>query len=65
MAHRRVRVTLPDGHELIYRLVRDFDIVVNVRPAEGSVLLELDGGDEAIERGIAWLLAQGATDVAT
>jgi hypothetical protein len=67
MAHRRVRCTVPEplaSEPIIYRLVKDFHLVVDVRPSEaaamsGTILLELDGEDDGIDRGIAWLEAQG------
>jgi L-aspartate semialdehyde sulfurtransferase ferredoxin len=67
MARRRLRLTFPSGlvHEpIIYRLAKDFDIVVNIRRADvradqGWVVLELDGDDEVLDRGLAWLSGQG------
>ncbi len=67
MARKRVRFTFPPRliqEPIIYRLVKGFDIVVNIRRAEvkadhGWVVLELDGEEERLERGIAWLKAQG------
>ena len=67
MARMRVRFTFPPEliqEPIIYRLVKDFDIVVNIRRAEvkadhGWVVLELDGEEERLERGITWLKAQG------
>jgi len=66
-ARRRLRLTFPSDliHEpIIYRLAREFDIVVTVRRAEvtsdhGSVALEADADEEQLERGIAWLAQQG------
>jgi hypothetical protein len=67
MARRRVRFTFPPHlvqDPVIYRLVKDFDIVVNIRRTEvrgdhSWVVLELDGDDATLERGIAWLTGQG------
>jgi len=67
MPRRRVRVTVPEpltAEPIIYRLVRDFHIVVDVRASEGAatpgaMVLELDGDDDGIDRGIAWLVTQG------
>jgi L-aspartate semialdehyde sulfurtransferase ferredoxin len=67
MPRKRVRVSMPEPlipEPIIYRLVKDFQIVVNVRPSEGAAMsgalvLELDGEDDGIERGIAWLVEQG------
>ena len=64
----RVRLTFPSRliqQPIIYRLVKDFDIVINIRRAEvkedyGWVALELAATDETIlERGVAWLEATG------
>jgi hypothetical protein len=67
MPRKRVRFIVPEPlipEPIIYRLVKDFHIVVNVRPSEGAamsgaIVLELDGEDDGIERGIAWLVEQG------
>jgi hypothetical protein len=75
MARKRVRVTVPapcPPEPVIYRLVKDFDIVVRLRAPEGagtsgaegagvsgSLELELDGEQERIEGGMAWLAEQG------
>jgi L-aspartate semialdehyde sulfurtransferase ferredoxin len=64
----RVRLTFPSSliqQPIIYRLVKDFDIVINIRRAEvkedyGWVALELEATDERIlEKGVAWLEATG------
>ncbi|HEX3178800.1 MAG TPA: NIL domain-containing protein [Methylomirabilota bacterium] len=64
----RVRLTFPPTliqQPIIYRLVKDFDIVINIRRAEvkedyGWVALELEAKDEKVlERGVAWLKATG------
>jgi L-aspartate semialdehyde sulfurtransferase ferredoxin len=68
MSRMRVRLTFPPSliqQPIIYRLVKDFDIVINIRRAEvkedyGWVALELDARDEANrEKGVAWLKATG------
>ena len=51
---------------LIYHLSRNFDLVFNIRQASvnediGIIAIELDGADESIERGIAWLRERGVT----
>ncbi len=51
---------------LVYRLVKDFDIVTNIRRADvradhGWVVLELEAGEAELERGVAWLEEQGVT----
>jgi len=49
---------------VIYKLGRDFKIVTNIRRADvqdnsGWVVLELDGEDAEIERGLAWVSTTG------
>ena len=51
---------------LIYHLSRNFDLVFNIRQASvneeiGIIAIELDGDDDSIERGIAWLRERGVT----
>jgi hypothetical protein len=51
---------------LIYHLSRTFDLVFNIRQASvneeiGIIAIELDGGEDAIEQGIAWLRERGVT----
>jgi L-aspartate semialdehyde sulfurtransferase ferredoxin len=68
MSRTRVRLTFPSSliqEPIIYRLVKDFDIVINIRRADvkedyGWVALELDAKDEEIlEKGVAWLKEKG------
>jgi ABC-type methionine transport system ATPase subunit len=68
MSRVRVRLTFPSSliqEPIIYRLVKDFDIVINIRRADvkedyGWVALELDAKDEqTLEKGVAWLKAIG------
>lgn len=51
---------------LIYHLSRTFDLVFNIRQASvnediGIIAIELDGTEDAIEQGIAWLRERGVT----
>ncbi len=51
---------------LIYELSRSFDLMFNIRQASvneeiGIIAIELDGTNDAIERGIAWLRERGVT----
>ena len=63
----RVRLTFPPHliqEPIVYRLVKDFDIVINIRRADvkadyGWVLLELEGTPGKLERGVAWLKETG------
>ncbi len=67
MATKRVRFTFPTyliTEPVIYRLGRDFNIVTNirradVRPEMGWVVLELDGDETEIERGLTWVRDMG------
>jgi ABC-type methionine transport system ATPase subunit len=63
----RVRLTFPAHliqEPIVYRLVKDFDIVINIRRADvkadyGWMLLELEGDPARLERGVAWLKEAG------
>ena len=67
MSKQRVRFTFSADlvqEPIIYRLGRDFDIVTNIRRADvradiGWVILELDGADAEIRRGLAWVQTTG------
>ena len=68
MSRMRVRLTFPPSliqEPIIYRLVKEFDIVINIRRADvkedyGWVALELDARDETtLEKGVTWLKARG------
>ena len=67
MGRRRVKLIF--GPEMvkepvIYQLGRKFDIVTNIRRADvtrdqGWVLLEISGEPDELDRGVAYLQAQG------
>jgi hypothetical protein len=67
MARTRVRLTFPSSliqEPILYRLVKDFDIVINIRRADvkadyGWVTLELEADEATLQRGIAWLKGRG------
>ena len=67
MARMRVRLTFPPAliqEPIVYRLVKDFDIVINIRRADvkadyGWVVLELEADEPTLERGVTWLKAKG------
>lgn len=67
MGRMRVRLTFPPERiqePIIYLLGKEFDIVTNIRRADvkadyGWVALELEGKEENLERGIAWLKQKG------
>ena len=67
MAKRRVMFTFPPeliDEPIIYNLSRQFNVVTNIRRADvsddkGWVVLELEGEENNIEQGIAWVTAKG------
>ena len=67
MAKRRVMLTFsPETitEPIIYNLGQQFKIVTNIRQADvagdrGWIVLELDGKDQDIEAGIAWVISKG------
>ena len=67
MASRRVRFTFPQNlitEPVIYRLGIDFEIVTNIRRADvrddmGWVILELEGKDSVIDKGLEWVRTTG------
>jgi L-aspartate semialdehyde sulfurtransferase ferredoxin len=69
MARLRVRLTFPAERvqePIIYHLVKDFDIVTNIRRADvkgdhGWVVLEMESDETTLDRGIAWLKGKGVT----
>jgi hypothetical protein len=67
MAKRMITLIYPQAlikEPVIYRLAREFMLVPNIRRARvteqtGEVMLELDGEEEALSRGIAYLVGLG------
>jgi len=67
VARTRVQLTFPPSliqEPIVYRLVKDFDIVINIRRADvkadcGWVILEMEAGEDTLVRGVAWLKAKG------
>jgi hypothetical protein len=67
MARMRARLTFPARlvqEPILYRLVKDFDILINIRRADvkadwGWVMLEMEAQDATLERGVKWLKEQG------
>ena len=67
MSKQRVKFTFPTElvkEPVIYRLGHDFNLVTNIRRADvreemGWVVLELDGEDSEIERGLQWVGSTG------
>jgi len=67
MTKRQVMFTFPQElikEPIIYTLSHQFKVVTNIRRADisedkGWVVLELEGEDEEIERGISWVIGKG------
>lgn len=67
MAKRRLMFTFPTElitEPVIYNLGKQFKIVTNIRRADvtenrGWVVLELDGKEADIEKGIEWVKSKG------
>jgi hypothetical protein len=67
MAKRRARFTFPSGlitQPVIFDLGHNFGVVTNIRRADvredvGWVILELEGEEEEIERGLEWVISVG------
>ncbi|MDA8400106.1 MAG: NIL domain-containing protein [Actinomycetota bacterium] len=63
----RVRLTFPESlvrQPLIWQMVRESDVVVNIRKAdvgdrEGWILCELEGEPDQVEAALAWLTSKG------
>ena len=67
MAKKRVKFTFPQEmipNPIIYELGRDFKVVTSIRRADvredmGWVVLELQGEEGEIDRGIEWVVSTG------
>ena len=67
MVKRRVMLNFPEElvrEPIIYNLGQQFKVVTNIRQAEvsedrGWIVLELEGEEEEIEQGIAWMTSKG------
>lgn len=67
MAKRRVMFTFPQElitQPIIYDLGHQFKVVTNIRRADvtenrGWVVLELEGEEDEIDRGLAWVAGKG------
>ena len=67
MAIKRVKFSFEQQlikEPVIWKLGKQFDIVTNIRRADvtaefGWVILELDGEEDEIERGLEWVEQQG------
>ncbi|MDO8532837.1 MAG: NIL domain-containing protein [Dehalococcoidia bacterium] len=66
-AKLRVRFTFPQNlvtEPVIWYLGKHFEVVTNIRRAEvkestGWVILELEGKEEEVQRGLRWVREQG------
>ncbi len=67
MARRQVMFTFPKElvrEPVIYNLSQQFRVVTNIRRADisedrGWIVLGLEGEEEDIEQGIAWVISKG------
>ncbi|OGW37323.1 MAG: ferredoxin [Nitrospirae bacterium GWD2_57_9] len=67
MATKRVKLTFPQNlikEPVIFTMARKFDIMPNIRRAKvtesvGEVVLELEGAENKLEEGIAYLRDRG------
>jgi len=67
MAKRLVKLTFPEGlvkKPLTFQMAKKYDIMPNIRRAKvtetiGEIVLELDGTDENLEKGLAFLEKHG------
>ncbi len=67
MAKRRLKFTFPSElvtEPMIYNLGHDFRVVTHICRADitedrGWVILDMEGADEDIEQGLAWVTAKG------
>ncbi|MBE0416021.1 MAG: NIL domain-containing protein [Dehalococcoidia bacterium] len=67
MAKRRLKFIFPTElvtEPLLYNLGQDFRVVTNICRADitetqGWVVLEMEGSEEDIEQGLAWVEAKG------
>lgn len=67
MAKKQIMFTFPTElikEPIIYNLGRQFKVVTNIRRADvsankGWVVLELEGSEEEIAKGIAWVKGKG------
>jgi len=67
MPKLRLHLTFPEGliqDPIIWRLGRQYDIITNIRRANveesvGWVILEVEGAEEALDQGVAWMEEMG------
>jgi ABC-type methionine transport system ATPase subunit len=67
MATSRIKLTFPQElikEPVIFTMAKQFDVMPNIRRAKvsetvGEVVLELEGSDQSLEAGIAYLKERG------
>ena len=67
MAKKRVKFTFPQQlitEPVIYELAQKFKVITNIRRADvredmGWVVLELEGEEDEIQRGLEWVTSTG------
>lgn len=67
MDKQRVKFTFPTAlvtQPIIYNLGRKFEVITNIRRADvrdemGWVILELEGANDEIQRGVQWVSSLG------
>jgi len=67
MAKRLIKMTFPKDlikKPITFQMAKKFDVMPNIRRAKitediGEMVLELDGKDENLEKGIAYLKKEG------
>ena len=67
MSRKRVKFTFVQElikEPVIWKLAKQFDVITNIRRADvtddrGWVILELDGEEDEIDRGLKWVEEQG------
>ena len=67
MTRAHLHLTFPEHtmqEPIVYRLGQEFGLVTNIRRANveerfGWVILEVDGDDDSLARGVEWLEEQG------
>ncbi|KPJ99694.1 MAG: ferredoxin [Nitrospira bacterium SG8_35_4] len=64
---KRIKLTFPQDlikEPVIFTMAKKYNIIPNIRRARvtetvGEMILELDGSDESIEKGVEWLKQEG------
>jgi hypothetical protein len=67
IVRQRVKLTYPVvmlNQPVLYQLIKQFDLITNivhahVTPEEGWLILDIEGEQENVEGGLAWVTAQG------